>query len=145
MLDIWLEEFDKLREENPHKEITAWDVFLSLTSGKQEKYLLTLKADIDILRKIAEGNSLIRISRALSIPSKSIREVASTWGMEPLIETLDFNPLIVYNRGMTAEEMWAHVETIVPSIPDVKEFYRIVLNAERYNDLIDFLKESDNA
>lgn len=139
--DIVMAEWDRLREKHPNATITVWDAFISLASDKEDSYVLMLKADLEILKKIAEGHSLIKISRSMNIPSKTIRRVAAVWGMEPLTQTLDFNPLMVYNKGMSWLELMSKVEGILPNMPDEETLRTAHSNVERYIDLFDFLGE----
>src|SRR3989304_8344452 len=100
-----LDEYYRLREETS-KGLTAWDVVYSyLVRQGAEGYLITLKADIEILKLIAEGLSVSSISNRLGTSSKSVLTAANLWGMEPLELTLDFNPFLVYNNEDTPDSL----------------------------------------
>lgn len=133
-----LNEWNKLKEENA--DATAWDAFISLVDGKVPKYVLYLRADIEIIRYIAEGNTVLSIHRMTGIPSKIIREIVNLWGLEPLDTALDFNPLLVYNSGMTAEEMERKVNSMLPIPISIGEYRKIIHNIQKYHDFLNALE-----
>ncbi len=77
------------------------------------------------------------------IPSKAIRKVAFTWGMEPLEQTLDFNAVLMYNRGTTVDTLYMSMNDFLAT-PLPYETYEIVIqNIEKYFDLERFLREEE--
>ena len=139
--DIFIAEYERLELER--SGVTLWDVALSLFSKHVEIYVLVLKADINIIEKIAQGLSVYSISNTLSVPSKHVMEVASTWGLRLVEQTVDFNPLLIYNEGMSPEEMLLHMNDILALPIDLDIADTLVYNIERFHTLDEFLKEEE--
>jgi len=136
-----MEEWDRLRESR--HDVSLWDAFTSLLKERIPSYLLTLRADIDIIKYIAQGYNVSAIHRMTGIPSKAIRKVALTWGVEPLKETLDFNAILMYNRDTTADMLYSHMNDFLAK-PLTHETYEMVIqNIEKYFDLERFLQEEE--
>lgn len=144
--ELCLKKADELADKYPQKTFTSWDIIsavLSESSG-YDTYFLTMKADIDIVRLIAEGLSASGIANRLSIPSQQVYEVAKLWGMDVLDSSLDFNPMFIYHDGMTIQELENTLYEILP-IPITHQGAKVIINnLERYYDLLKFLKEYDN-
>lgn len=134
---------DELSEKYPDKKFTTWDVIskvLSESSG-YAVYILTLKADLDVIRLVAEGLSASGVANRLSIPSQRVYEVSDVWGLDVLDSSLDFNPMYVYATGMTSVELMGHMNDIL-AIPITPIGARcIVNNIEKYYDLLEILEE----
>jgi len=139
---ILLKEWHKLKDTTG-EDVSLWDVFISLIKDKVPVYLVTLKADIFILKYIASGLSINTIFQRTGIPSKAVRKVAFTWGLTPLEETLDFNPLLVYNMGMSPESLKAHMDEILPRPVSLELCEIAINNIERYFELDRILREED--
>jgi len=143
---VFLSKADELLERYPEKSFTSWEIIakvLSESSGTDVHYL-TLKADLDVIKLIAEGLSASSISNRLSVSSLYVYSVAKTWGMSILDSTLDFNPLLIYKNGMSSEELGAYINEILP-IPITSTGEKaIVNNIEKYYSFIEFLEEYDN-
>ncbi len=138
-----LSEWERLNAENPDNA-TLWDAVVSLLRERTDVYLLVLKADINILRMSAEGHAARAIARTLGVPTKDVSEVLSTWGLRAtLSQTLDFNPLMVYNDGMIAVELQAEVNQFMPFDITRYDAETIIWNVEKYLDLVRFLEEND--
>lgn len=136
-----MEEWERLRESR--HDVSLWDAFTSLLRERVPSYLLTLRADIDIIKYIAEGYNISAIHRMTGIPSKAIRKVAFTWGMKLLKETLDFNAILMYNRDTTADMLYGRMNDFLAT-PLSHETYEIVIqNIEKYFDLERFLREEE--
>ena len=136
-----IEEWERLRQER--SDVSVWDAFTSLVKDTVPSYLLTLRADMDVIRYIAQGYNITAIHRMTGIPSKAIRKVAFTWGMEPFEQTLDFNVFLMYNRDMTADMLHRRINDFLPK-PLPYEAYEIAIhNIERYYDLEQFLREEE--
>jgi hypothetical protein len=140
--DLMLEEFKRIRENDPDSSIDVWDVFISLV-GKEKNHLLVMKADLPILESLVQGNSIIKTSRNLGIPSKAVRIVSALWGIEPLELTLDFNPLLVYNRGMSDVEMREKLKDIIFEDLSLEVYKTIIDNIETYLSIVDYIEEFD--
>lgn len=139
--DVFIAEFERLESER--EDVTLWDVTLSLFSKHAEIYLLVLKADINIIEKLAQGLSVYSISNTLSVPSKHVMEAASVWGLRLVEQTVDFNPLLIYREGMSPEEMLLHMNDILAIPIDLDIADTLVYNIERFHTLDDFLKEEE--
>lgn len=136
-------EWERLNEENPDGA-TLWDAVISLLKDKTDIYLLILKADIDILKMASEGHSAKDIARSMGVSTKEISKALYTWGLQtPLSETLDFNPLLIYNDGMVAEELQFEANEFMPFDINLYEAETIIGNVEKYLDLVRFLKEQE--
>lgn len=133
--------FDELLKEKSN--VTVWDAFLSLVEG-EDTFLLSMKADVPILECLAKGFSLGRTAGYLSIPAKDVQTVADVWGVTPSKVTLDFNPLLVYNRGMSGQELKNHMSDILPTPLSDREYDSIIANIEVYNTVDRYLREMDN-
>ena len=122
----------------------VWEAVLSLFSKHEEKYILCLKADLPIIEALAKGFSSASVANSFAISSKDVFEVSNTWGVTPLDFTLDFNPLMVYNRDMTVDSFVAEMNDYLP-IPLKRDTAVIVVrNILRYLDLLDFIVEEEN-
>jgi|PlaIllAssembly_1097288.scaffolds.fasta_scaffold104327_2 hypothetical protein len=144
--ELCLKKADELAEKYPNKRFSSWDVIsavLSESSG-YDVHLLTLKADLDVLKLIAEGLSASSIANRLSIPSQRIYEIANTWGMTILNSSLDFNPMYMYHDGMTEAEMLSSINDVL-AIPITPQGAKsIVDNIEKYYNFMEFLEEYDD-
>lgn len=140
-IDLVLEEWERLRK-TAH-DVSLWDAFTSLVRENVPVYLLTLKADMDIIEYIAQGYNISAVHRMTGIASKDIREVIDTWGLQPLEQTLDFNALLMYNRGMTASELSYKMNDFLPKPLSFDVYEKIIHNIERYYDLERFIKEHE--
>ncbi len=138
-----LSEWERLNAENPDG-VTLWDAVVSLLRERTDVYLLVLKADINLIRMSAEGHAARTIARTLGVSTKEVSEVLSTWGLRAtLAQTLDFNPLMVYNPGMTDVELQAEVNQFMPFDITRYDAETIIWNVEKYLDLVKFLEEND--
>lgn len=141
--ELCLKKTDELTSKYPGKKFTTWDIVSSVLaeSSGYAIYILTLKADLEIIKLIAEGLSASGIANRLSIPSQRVYEVAKTWGLDVLDFSLDFNPMYVYASGMTASEMMVHMNEIL-AIPITPAGAKCIINnIEKYNDYVEFLEE----
>ena len=140
--EILMKELKSLRttEDAP----TLWDAFVSLVGDQVPVHVLILKADMRILQHIAEGRAVRAIHQMTGIPSKAVRKIAFTWGMEPVDEDLDFNALLVYNSGMTVEMFEFKMNELLPLPLNSSIYKRLIENIERYLDLQLVLEEEDS-
>ena len=136
-----MEEWDRLRLKR--HDVSLWDAFTSLLKERIPSYLLTLRADIDIIRYLAQGYNISAVHRMTGIPSKAIRQVAFTWGMEPLEQTLDFNALLMYNRDTTADILYRRMNDFLATPLPYEIYETVVYNIEKYFDLERFLREEE--
>jgi hypothetical protein len=143
---VFLSKADELLEKYPEKSFTSWEIIakvLSESSGTDVHYL-TLKADLDVIKLVAEGLSVSSISNRLSVSSLYVYSVAKTWRMSILDSTLDFNPLLIYKDGMSPEELGVYINEILPTPITSTGEKAIVNNIEKYYSFIEFLEEYDN-
>jgi hypothetical protein len=139
--DLLLAEWKRLDRTDP-EQVTVWDAFVSLVGNFEDAYILALKADMVIIKHLVEGYSVRTAARILGIPAKNIHKVIRIWGLkEPPDETLDFNPLLVYNEGMSELDFETEIELFLPIVPTKDAIHRIIWNIERYADLREFLEE----
>ncbi len=138
---IIMEEWHRLNTTT--EDVSVWDAFISLIKDKVPVYLVTLKADMLVLEYIAGGLSASSIFQKTSIPSKVVRKTAFTWGLVPLKEALDFNPLLVYNSGMTPEMLEFRMNDILPEPLDLLTYEIVIDNIERYLELREILRKED--
>ena len=136
-----MEEWERLREKR--HDVSLWDAFTSLLKERIPSYLLTLRADIDVLRHMAQGYNISAIHRMTGIPSKAIRNIAFTWGMEPLEQTLDFNAFLMYNIGTTADIMYRRMNDFLATPLPYETYETVIQNIEKYFDLERFLQEEE--
>jgi hypothetical protein len=136
-----MEEWERLRKERT--DVSLWDAFTSLLKERIPSYLLTLRADMDVIRYIAQGYNISAIHRMTGIPSKAIRKVAFTWGMEPLEQTLDFNAILMYNRDTTADILYRRMNDFLATPLSYETYETVIHNIEKYFDLEKFLREEE--
>ena len=143
---IFLAKADEMLDKYPNKTFTSWEIVakvLSESSGYDVHYL-TLKADLDVIKLIAEGLSASSISNRLSVSSLYVYAVAKTWEMYILDSTIDFNPLLIHQDGISAEDLMVYINEILPLPITLKGAKDIVINIEKYYDFVKFLEEYDN-
>lgn len=138
-----LNKASELEEKYPNKKFSSWDIIANVLSESSgyPVHFLTLKADLEVIKLIAEGLSSSSIANRLSISSQHIYNVAKTWGLDIFDATLDFNPMFVYRDGMSSEELMILINDILPIPVTATGAKMIVNNIEKYYDLIDFLEE----
>jgi hypothetical protein len=141
LADVLMKELKSLRttQDSP----TLWDAFVSLVGDQVPVHILILKADMMILRYVAEGRAVRAIHQMTGIPSKAVRKIAFTWGMTPVKEDLDFNALLVYNSGMTVEMFEFKMNEVLPLPLNSSVYKRLIGNIERYLDLQQILEDED--
>lgn len=139
---VLMEEWYKLKDTTM-EEVSLWDAFVSLVRDKVSVYLITLKADMTILECIAKGLSVRSIFQKTGIPSKMVRKASFTWGLTPLHKTLDFNPFLVYNSGMTPNMLELLMREILQEPLDLVTCKTIITNIERYKELQEILRKED--
>lgn len=138
------EELNALREVRRDREITVWDLFLSLVKGKEPRYILALKADFSILEMLARGMSPSFIAGKLGIGTSEVVEVANLWGFKPLNVTLDFNPFYVYKDDMSADALMAEINEILAIPITLDTAQKVVYNIKQYNIVKLFLEDIDD-
>jgi len=122
---------------------TMWDAFVDLVKDKSSIHMLYTKSDLPIIELIVSGLSASSISSLVFIPSSEIYATARTWGLAVQETTLDFNPLMVYNAGMTAMELMENVNDILPIEINIITATKIIHNIEKFHDIKKFLEDED--
>ena len=74
---------------------------------------------------------------------RAVIETARIWDLEPLDNTLDFNPLMLYHKEMTANEMMLHINEIIPRPISYDTAKLVISNIVRYYDLRAYLLEEE--
>lgn len=141
--DSIYEQLEVLREIRRDREITLWELFLSLVDGKEERYVLALKADIRILERIAMGMSPSYIAGIMGIPTQDVTDVANIWGFKPLNFTLDFNPLFIYEQGMTPDAFMAEINEVLAIPIGLDTARQVVYNIGQLRIAKSFLEDVD--
>jgi hypothetical protein len=139
-----LEEMEKLKDTKRERDITVWDAFLEVAKGQEHKYILTLKADILVLEKFANGLSIKSVVDLYGSTTKHISGIARLWQFEPLDTTLDFNPMLVYEFGMKPETLMAEINEILAIPITLDTARKIVYNIEQYRNALLFLEDVDD-
>jgi predicted metallopeptidase len=144
--DACLKKSNELSDKYPTKKFSTWDIVAKVLaeSSGYPVYFFTLKADMEVIKLIAEGLSASSIANRLSISSQHIYNVAKIWGLDVLDSTLDFNPIYVYHDGMTVQELESAINEILPIPITPIGAKRIINNIEKFYDLEKFLEELEN-
>ncbi len=136
---------DELVEEiyrnNP--KATLWDVIVSVLAkkGNIEPYVIWMLSDFPVIEMTAMGLSLSYISEFLEVHEKEIASTCKTWGIIPNKETLDFDPIKVYNEGMGVGEMQAKLDLVLPNLPSVEALENAIINVDKYLRVKELLEE----
>jgi hypothetical protein len=117
-----------------NKDATLWDVIVEYISkkGNTEPYILWILSEFEVLHLIAKGFDAPQISRALHIPITTVEKTSKIWGVSCMEQTLDFDPLHVYDEGMTAEDMSNKMFLVSPFVPNIRILKTCVGNIEKY-------------
>lgn len=142
--DAMSEKLDEFRKTHRDREITVWKLFLSIIDGKDNLYILTLKADMPILERLAKGISIGEIAGQLGIRTSDVSDVAKLWGFTPVSLTLDFSPEYVYKVGMSAEIFLTEINEILAIPITLDTAKKVVYNIEHLEDLKLFLEDVDD-
>lgn len=142
--DRMLSLYDYYKESGYNLDnLTVWDIFIQVIPDSTGKYVAHLKADLPILELLTRGLTPDSVSRTLGIKSSAVVKVARSWNIKTLLEPLDIDPLLVYNRGMDLEEFSdAFLDASLKSL-DARSIERIYDNIYIYFSLLDFLEEID--
>ena len=131
-------------ESEDKRDYSVWDVAIEVLSKNSDRLILTLKADLLLLRLIVEGYSQFNISKRLGIPAKDVFDTAKLWGLTPLASTLDINPLSVYRENMTASTFLEEYTLLSPIKLHKKDLEIIINNILQYKNILKFLEELEN-
>ncbi len=132
---------EEVYRNNP--KATLWDVIVSVLSkrGNIEPYIIWILSDLPVIEMTAMGLSLSYISEFLEVHEKEIASTCKTWGIIPNKETLDFDPIKVYNEGMGVGEMQAKLDLVLPNLPSVEALENAIINVDKYLRVKELLEE----
>ena len=70
--------------------------------------------------------------------------IANLAALDPSVyETVDFNPLLIYEEGMSPSTLMTEINVITPLNIDLRTAEDLIYNIERYYTLLDYLREED--
>lgn len=129
-----------------NKDATLWDVIVAYFSkkGHVNPCILWILSEFDALRLIARGFDSGHISQVLGISTRNVEEIGKRWGMPCVKQTLDFDPLVVYTKGMAAEEMFGKIAITSPIAPNMDDIRICITNIEKYLEVKNMLDEWEN-
>jgi hypothetical protein len=135
----------KIAEEiyQKNKKATLWDVLVIVLSkhGNVEPFIIWILSDLPVMELTAKGHSVNYIASFLEMPSREVVSTCKTWGMRCFKQTLDFDPTLVYNDGMTVEAFAAKLEPVISVMPSNEILEDAIINVEKYRSIIKLLKE----
>lgn len=139
------ESLNKIAEEvyKHNKKATLWDVLVMVLSkqGNVEPFIIWILSDLSVVELVARGHSVNYIANFLEMPSKEVIATCNTWGMVGFKQTLDFDPVVVYNEGMTVIGFKAKLSPIVAIMPSDEMLEDAIINVEKYRSINKLLKE----
>ncbi len=132
---------EEVYRNNP--KATLWDVIVSVLSkrGNIEPYIIWILSDLPVIEMTAMGMSLSYISEFLEIHEKEAASTCKTWGIIPNKETLDFDPIKVYNVGMGVAEMRAKLSPVLTYMPSNDALEDVIINVDKYLRVKELLEE----
>lgn len=136
-------EYDLLLEENS-EPMNVWNVFISLLrrNGKHDMvWYITLLADFQVIKLIANGFSMRKLMNLLNLSRESIQCVADTWGLSILADGLLISPLQVYTEGNSLEYFMESLSELLGYSIPTSEAMKALDNCRQYYILDTFLEE----
>lgn len=132
---------EEVYRSNP--KYTLWDVIVAVLSkrGNIEPYVIWILSDLPVIEMTATGLSLSYISEFLEMHEKEVASTCKTWGIIPNKETLDFDPIKVYNVGMGVAEMKAKLSPVVARLPLEETLENVIINVDKYLRVKELLEE----
>lgn len=124
-----------------NKKATLWDVLVVVLSkqGNVEPFIIWILSDLPVMGLVARGHSANYIASFLEMPSKEVTATCTTWGMRCFKQTLDFDPTMVYNEGMTVAEFKTKVAPLLAVMPPDEIFEDAIINVEKYRSICKLL------
>lgn len=125
------------------KSATLWDVLVEVLAEKAdtEPFVIWMMSDFSVIELVARGHGIDYIMDVLDISKKDIMSTCKTWGMICLKETLDFDPVLVYNTGMTMLEYKEKLRPILYYVSDDEDLENTIINVEKYRSVKKLLDE----
>lgn len=134
---------NKIAEEiyKNNKKATLWDVLVAVLSkkGNIEPFVIWILSDLPVMGLVARGHSINYIANFLEIPSKEVISTCKVWGMIGFKQTLDFDPMMMYNEGMTVDEFRVRLSPILTTMPSDETLEDSIINVEKYRSICKLL------
>ncbi len=132
---------EEVYRNNP--KATLWDVIVAVLAkkGNIEPYVIWILSDLPVIQMTAAGMSLSYVSEFLEMHEKEVVSTCKTWGIIPNKETLDFDPIKVYNDGMGVAEMRAKLSPVVTRLPSNEALEDVIINVDKYLRVKELLEE----
>jgi len=144
MREILYKIYQSLSDEQK-KTLTVWDLFLLSTHlSNLDKWILTLRVDIDIIYSLVDGQSPMTIARRLGIRTLSVYKIARLWGIVPVDISTTFSILAIYEDSMSFSEFRLAYDSYTNKKLFKEQALIIFYNIKRYLDFLDVLKEFDD-
>ncbi len=141
--DINLDDLvEKVYRNNPQS--TLWDVIVAVLAkkGNIEPFIIWVLSDLPVIEMTARGMSLSYIAEFIEVHEKEIASICKTWGIIPNKETLDFDPIKVYNDGMSVGEMQARLDPVLTYVPSIELLENVIINVDKFLRVKELLEES---
>lgn len=139
------ESLNKIADEvyQNNKKATLWDVLVMVLAkqGNVEPFIIWILSDLPVIELIAKGHSVNYVANFLEMPSREVTSTCRTWGMRGSKQTLDFDPVMVYNEDMTVDEFRAKLSPTLAVMPSDEILEDAIINVEKYRSISKLLKE----
>ncbi len=126
-----------------NKKATLWDVLVRVLAkqGNVEPFIIWILSDLPVIELVAKGHSVNYVANFLEMPSREVTATCKTWGMSGSKQTLDFDPVMMYNEGMTVDEFRAKLSPTMAVMPSDEILEDAIINVEKYRSISKLLKE----
>lgn len=128
------------------KNSTLWDLVAHAIaeSANIKPYIIWILSDFPVIEAIARGYGLDYVRDSLDIKRQDIVSTCRVWGLFYWTETLDFDPLLSYNSGMTVEEYKESLRPVLATMPSDDTIKNAINNVEKYRSIKELLDEWEN-
>ncbi len=132
---------DKVYVKNP--EATIWDILVELFSDGENKgkYKIQILSELPVVEAVARGYNSRWIQDAYDMGYVTVRRIYNHWGLKPLKEISDFDPLKIYTDGMTAEQLKIALVPIIQVLPSKNDLKTCINNIKIYKDIVEYLND----
>ena len=132
---------DKVYAKNP--EATIWDILVELFSDGENKgkYKIQILSELPVVEAVARGYNFRWIQDAYDMSYVTVRRICNHWGLEPLKEILDFDPLKIYTDGMVADQLKIAIIPVIHTLPSVDDLETCINNIKIYKDIVEYLND----
>lgn len=116
------------------KSSTLWDVLVAVMSqnGNIKPYIIWILSDYQIIEAIAKGFEIDTVSGMLGLTREDILHTCRTWGLLPVKDTLDFDPLGVYKENMTVLDLQMTLKDITSESISQNTLENIIINVRKF-------------